>query len=96
MRNSHRRDSNHSEILDELRQAGFSVVDLSQVGNSCPDALVARYGFERLIEIKSGKKTLTNSQADWHASWRGPWPLVVRKSSDVIEYWGKLIRGEKR
>jgi hypothetical protein len=33
-------DANHGEIVKALRSAGCGVLDLSAVGNGCPDLLV--------------------------------------------------------
>jgi hypothetical protein len=44
MNNRHRRDSNHDEIVESLRQIpGVSVLDLSQIAGGCPDLLVSNH-----------------------------------------------------
>lgn len=72
MRRAARTDRNHSEIIAALRTVGAFVVDLSRVGEGCPDLLVQFRGRWRLMEVKDGKKPpskrqLTKTQRDWHA-----------------------------
>lgn len=84
---SHRRDLNHKEIVGELRQCGFSVVDLSQVGGGCPDLLVCRNNVQRLVEIKSEDGKLSEDQVTWCSTWNGPSPIVAKSSDEVIKYY---------
>ena len=73
MNNRHRRDSNHKEIVKSLRQLpGISFVDLSQVGDGCPDLLVADWRGTALVEIKRDKKEkLRESQELFRKNWHG-------------------------
>lgn len=69
MRLRGRRDANHKAIVDAFRRVGCSVLDLSNVGNGCPDILVgvpsgrmlgegARWStaINLLVEIKDGTR----------------------------------------
>lgn len=65
-------DSNHSEIVDALRQCGAFVTSLAAVGKGCPDLLVGFRGRWMLIEVKDGDKSpsrreLTDWQKYFHA-----------------------------
>ena len=42
MRYAKRRDNNHKEITQALRQAGFEVIDFASAGHSIPDLLAIR------------------------------------------------------
>mgnify|MGYP003387817269 CR=1 FL=1 len=68
-------DRNQQEIVDAFRKCGWLVLDLSGVGQGCPDLLVKdRSGTLRLLEVKDGKKKpsarqLTPPQVEFHAVW---------------------------
>lgn len=91
MRLRGRRDLGHSRIVAELRQLGFSVLDLASLGRSVPDLLVARAGTERLVEVKSGKKihrhasALSAGQKSFAENWRGPPVIVALTTEDVLK-----------
>ena len=81
MRRAARTDANQAAIVQALRQAGCTVIDLSAVGGGVPDLLVGVAGQTVLIECKDGSKPpsarrLTPDQQAWHAAWRGG-PLAV-------------------
>jgi hypothetical protein len=85
MRRAAKVDANHAEIAKALRSAGCGVLDLSAVGNGCPDLLVHAPTHPHavaLIEVKDGKKSpskrkLTPAQQEFHATWRGPIAVVT-------------------
>lgn len=91
MNYSWRKDANHHSIVRAFRQAGASVVDLSGVGDGCPDLLVGIAGVDLLVEIKlpAGKRggtahsELNQYQRAFHHAWRGRTPVVVRRVEDV-------------
>jgi hypothetical protein len=94
MTRARRVDANQAEIVAEFRKCGYSVLDLSGVGQGCPDLLVrrkAKGGVLMLVEVKDGKKPpsareLTPPQVKFHAKW----PVVrVMSVDDVLE----LARG---
>ena len=74
-------DANQSEIVEEFRRQGCSVLHLHTIGKGCPDILVglvsSRYGkLNILVEIKDGKKPpsqrkLTEDEAKFHRDWLG-------------------------
>ena len=84
MRKHPKLDSNHSVIVNALRQAGCSVQSLASVGGGCPDLLVGtpqRYNLNTprqnwLLEVKDGSKppsrrAMTPDELAWQSSWRG-------------------------
>ena len=95
-RNAHRRDANAKDILAILRDCGFSVLDLSQVGDGAPDALVGRNGYELLIEIKTEKGALEDSQLQWMERWRGVPVLIARSAAEVLAVFDSFVQRERR
>ena len=72
MRKRGKIDSNHSEIVQALRQIGATVQSLASVGNGCPDLLVGFRGINVLLEIKSGRRYgFTDAETKWNNAWRG-------------------------
>jgi hypothetical protein len=78
VRRAARRDTNHAQIARALEDLGYSVLDLSRVGEGCPDILVG--GIDRatgqrtawLMEIKTERGKLRPGQEAFRAAWRGP------------------------
>jgi len=81
------KDSNHNEIVEALINAGYSVLDLSGVGEGCPDILVGIDGdsgkYNVLIEIKSEKGSLRPKQKEFIATWKGS-TTVVRTVDEAL------------
>lgn len=71
-------DGNHGDIVEALRNAGYSVASLATVGNGCPDIIVGKDGFTFLMEIKMPGEKLNKAQREWAKRWMG---LVVRVDS---------------
>ena len=86
MRTVARTDSNHQQIVEELRQVGAVVQSLHQVGGGVPDLLVAYRGRNWLFEVKTPTGTLTPDEAAWHREWavRGQ-VAIVRTAEQAIE-----------
>ena len=83
---AYRVDKNQREIVEGLRNEGYSVQHLHKVGEGCPDIIVGhnhkgvKYNF--LIEIKEGDGKLTPQQVIWHSCWRGQ-AAIVRNLEDA-------------
>ena len=94
-------DVNQAEIVAALRAAGVSVVDLSGVGQGCPDLLCAIPSFMALLEVKKplGPRTdpdthdderdLTGVQCAWLKAWHGPKVWIVRSVREALDVFGK-------
>lgn len=88
-----RTDSNQQEIIDDMRQVGITVIDISMVGNGCPDILAGyRYQTE-LMEIKDGnkvpsKRKLTPKEKSLHHKWRGRPIRTVKSSAEALIIFG--------
>jgi len=69
-------DSNQPELVKLLRQLGFSVLHLHEVGKGCFDLLVAKHGVNVLCEVKDGNKypsqrRFTPQQEEFNFHWQG-------------------------
>lgn len=76
MRLAGRRDGNHGEIRDGLRDCGWKVEDLGGLGGGVPDLLVGAAGVNILLEVKVPGGKLTGDEPDWHDAWRGQVDVV--------------------
>ena len=77
-RPKHRRDSNHSSIVGELRKLGFVVADISQSGAGVGDILVGwtlAPGVIFMYELKPAgvpsAQKLTAAEQRFHDAWPG-------------------------
>lgn len=88
MRRRARTDANHADIVQALRSVGWTVIDTSRMGEGFPDALAARAGQLRLVEIKDGskppsKRALTKDEAQLHEILRlAGAPVVIISNVD--------------
>ena len=80
LRRAAKKDARHAEMVADLRKMHFSVIDLSRVGDNCPDMLVGRQGIDVIAEVKtrltkhkvvSATQYLTDGQRALHERWRG-------------------------
>lgn len=74
-------DQNQPEIVRALRQAGASVLSLSQMGKGCPDLLVGFQGKNFLMEVKDptkkpSQRRLTEDEQEFVNAWSGQVQLV--------------------
>lgn len=89
MRTAARKDALHAAVGHVFRQNGWSVLDLSRLGDGKPDLLCIRHSFAVLVEVKTpgafrpGSKTLEAQQA-FRASWTACPVLVIET---VEEAW---------
>lgn len=98
MRGRGRVDNNQAEIVQALRDAGYSVEVLSGVGKGVPDLLVGglwrgEVGFKDyrtwLFELKDEKTgKLTEDQIKWHAEWRGGPVRIVTSIAEALAIVG--------
>jgi len=73
-------DLDQKAVIARLEQLGFSVLNLSAVGQGCPDLLVGKNGKNFLLEIKSANGTLTPAQIEFHKNWVGHCGVVRLQS----------------
>lgn len=87
MRRNAKVDNNHADIVQCLRDLGFSVLSLAPIGRGAPDIAFARGDKTYLAEIKNstiGWK-LTDAQRKFHANWKGK--ILIFDSVETVRYW---------
>ena len=93
MRKHGKTDANQREIVAALRQAGAFVQSVADVGNGCPDLIVAYHGRVFLLECKDGAGKLTADEAAWIAECErigGVAVHIVRSSEDALRVIGAI------
>ncbi len=86
MRRRAKVDSSHAAIRDGLRQLGYSVQSLAEIGKGCPDLLVGKAGQTWLVEVKAGKTgRITPDQHRWYAGWRGRAVVIATSLDEALE-----------
>jgi hypothetical protein len=102
VRRAARTDANHGEIIDTLRKAGCTVLDLSRQGGECPDIAIGHGGLVALAEIKDGKKPpsarrYTEAQLRWREHWTGGCMLITSvddaiEAANTLRRWAMMLR----
>ena len=91
-RTAARIDINQPQIVYELRQLGYSVACIHQLGHGLPDILVGSRGVNLLFQIKQPgmEDQLTPDEKEWHASWNGQVHVIAcaEDALDIIELLG--------
>ncbi len=82
-------DLNQPEIVDALRENGFSVLSLARMGKGCPDLLVANDAGQWLIEVKGPKGKLTPDQIEFIGAWKGT-VHIARTPGEALRIVGVL------
>ena len=80
-----RRDVNHEQVRDELRQLGFAVYDAGHHGDGMPDLLVMARGVIYLVEVKATKRSrFTQSEKKFHNLFNDAENLVTVTSVETF------------
>ena len=92
-----RRDANHRDVGDHLRELGWSVLDLAGLGDGCPDYVVGKTGFAALVEVKDGakppsKRKLTADEQRVKDNWDGPY-IIALSGEDAEAQLALLLIG---
>jgi hypothetical protein len=86
-RKAAKRDTVEPEIVDTLQKMGATTYRLSK-----PVDLVVGYrGRTYLVEVKTGKGSLTASQIDFMETWRGGQVHVLRTPQEAIDWIKSLF-----
>ena len=65
-------DENQKQIIHTFIALGASVLNLSRVGEGCPDILIGYKNVSCLVEIKRNEQSrYTDSQVKFMQNWRG-------------------------
>lgn len=88
-----RPDNNENDLVEFLREQGFSVERLYYVGRGVPDLVVGgpmpcphcgeAFWQERLIEIKQEGRKLRPNQEKWWRRWNGGQATIARDRKDI-------------
>lgn len=95
MSKAKRVDKNQKEIVDQLRQLGFTVEYTYMIGHGFPDFII---GFKDLhnilVELKSDKGKLTDDEKDLHNRYKG-YIITAYSLEDILlgiqEYYERII-----
>jgi hypothetical protein len=84
-----RKDQNQDLIVDALKKAGCSVLDLSMVGGGCPDLMVGKNKINYFMEVKNPetKGELNEMQKRFIEEWDAP-IHVVRTPEEALRIIG--------
>ena len=91
MRRAAKRDDNHAEIRDNLRDIpGVVVADTGSRGGGFPDLVVGYRGVIYLLEVKDGnkppsKRRLTPDEQKFFNDWGGYPVYVVNSTQEAID-----------
>lgn len=83
MRKFGRKDANHNPLVKFAEAFGASVLDLSPVGDGCPDILLGLHGKTFLVEFKTLAGALTPDQQTFIATWCGSPVHVIRTEAEL-------------
>lgn len=84
----HKVDKIQPDIVRALQSVGATVVDLSAVGNGCPDIAVGIFGRNYFMEIKDPETgRMTGDQIVWHDRWKGQ-KCVVKSVDEALRIVG--------
>jgi hypothetical protein len=85
-------------VVGDLLRMGWSVLDVSQVGDDAPDLVIGRMGITQLVEVKSplgllnAHQRLSAGQIQWHRDWRGSRVIVGYRAEDIAREFMKDAR----
>lgn len=83
-----RRDDNEPAIVRALERVGATVELMSLVGG--PDMMVGFRGVTHLLEVKTAKGRLEETQVKWQEWWRGSRVHVVRDELEALRAIGAI------
>ena len=101
MRRAAKVDDTHRSISDSLRATGVRIRNATSIGAGFPDLVCAYGGFTALVECKTGKRGLRESQVEFIKNWPGV-VIVARTGEEAVrEFWKafgaeRLANGDRR
>ena len=90
-----RKDTNQPELEKQLRDAGFSVTSLHELGKGVPDLLCGLHGLNIIIEVKHDNDQLTPAEIKWHSEWDGQ-VRVAQSLGEILLYVSNYAQQLKR
>jgi hypothetical protein len=96
-RRAHRTDDVQQELFADLRRFGFSVADISIVGDDIPDAIIGRQGVTALLEVKTPRGLdnsyrISEGQKRFAQEWRGSEIIYGHKAEEVTRRFIQLCK----
>ena len=95
-------DSNHQEVVTELRRylEEATVRDLSGAGDGIPDLLIGWQGMNFLFEIKdpekpASRRSLTPAQIKFHGSWQGQ-VHIAHSAAEICAHIARITLNTKK
>ena len=86
-------DGNQAEIVSEFKRLGASVIDLSRVGEGCPDLCIGVAKVNALVEVKRDEKArFTEQQLDFMTYWNGQ-PVFRANCIEDAQYIVHHLKG---
>lgn len=86
-----KKDANHAEIINAMRQCGVPVYDTASLGNGFPDCVAWVSEQWRLVEIKNkktgyGKRGLNPIQRKWAEQWKGGPIILIHTIEEALAF----------
>tara|TARA_R110002012_G_scaffold14850_3_gene60494 strand:+ start:2332 stop:2616 length:285 start_codon:yes stop_codon:yes gene_type:complete len=86
-----RTDANHTQIVKELRQLGFSVESTASLGRGFPDLAVGKHGKTLLVEVKDPDKPpsarkLTSDEVRFFNTFGGA-AIVAMTTEEIVDWF---------
>jgi len=83
-----RRDRNHVEIRNGLRDVGVFVLDIADMGKGVPDLLTVWERRVKLLEVKMPGEGLTPDEEKFHGKYPGDIAIVYSLQQAIQEVRG--------
>lgn len=92
-------DGTHNAIVTALRNAGVRVFDSSALGRGFPDLVCSYGGFTALVEAKSERGRIRDTQKSFKRDWLGI--VIVAKTgeeavSEFFKAWGSDLLADRK
>lgn len=84
-------DANQPAIVEAIRRAGATVMDMHILGEGKPDIAIGHGGLTIIAEIKDGDKKLTPDEQEFHNTWTGG-VYLIRNVEDALNAVATLRR----
>lgn len=81
-----RSDGNQSKIVEDLRNAGYGVLDIHIIGKGAPDLVVSDRRNTVLVEVKDIGGRYTHDELEWARKWPGD-VITAFSARDVMAWF---------
>jgi len=80
-----RTDKNQAKIVEDLRRAGYGILDIHQIGHGAPDPVVSDRYHTILVEVKDFGGRYTPDELAFGARWPGD--IITAFSARDVMAW---------